>query len=291
MTSVETGYTTEVDYITSYSTDVSVVTATATAMQKRALQTPASASTWSPSRLSKACSAVATGLTTTTSTQTAATPLSTLITIQQETAAFTVSTTVIISSTSTTTLLSEPTTTLLGSNLVVNPSFEQGASQSSGSAPAAWTASNSNAWRVVNPAAAHDGSAYAYVAWIRLYYLIRVLILSSYLSIPRTGSMIVLSQSITGLSLSDQYTLTFHYYHKVGLAKSCNLVTSFGGVVVSAINPALSNNIGEYFEISVTGISPLAASQDLSFAFSCGIVPFGSFLFLDAVSLQKQSHS
>lgn len=289
VTSVETDYTTETYYTTSYSTDVSVLTTTMTAMQKRALQTPASASTWSPSRLSKACSAVATGSTTTTSTQTAATPLSTLITTQKEIIASTVSTGVIISSTSTTSLLSIPKTTSLGSNLVVNPSFEQGSGPGTIEAPTAWTVSDSHTYRTINAAGAYDSSAYVYVLRVRSYRFICVLILSSYFGIPKTGSTDVLSQTITGLSLSDQYTLTFYYYHKIGTVKACSLVTSFGGVVVTAINPVISNNAYEYHEISVAGISPLAASQDLSFAFSCGSSITGNFLILDEVSFQIQS--
>ncbi|KAI4761460.1 hypothetical protein E4T52_06391 [Aureobasidium sp. EXF-3400] len=125
VTSIETDYTTEVVYTTSYSTDVSVVTTTVTAMHKRALQTPASATTWSPSRLSKACSAVATGSTTTTSTQTALAPLNTSITTHKVTVASTASTAVILPSISTTTVLYSPKTTSLGPIVVLNPSFEQ----------------------------------------------------------------------------------------------------------------------------------------------------------------------
>lgn len=292
MTSVETDYTTETYYTTSYSTDVTVLTTTMTAMQKRALQTPVSASTWSPSRLSKACSAVATGLTTTTSTQTAATPLSTLITTQKEIIVSTVTTAVIISSTSTSTILSVQQTTSLGSNLVVNPSFEQGSNWRKVEAPVAWTVSSTWVFRTINTARAYDGSAYVYVSWVRLYRLICILIPSSYLGVaPNGGSTALLSQTITGLSLSDQYTLTFHYFHMVGSVMACSLVTSLGGVVVSAVNPAVSTNFGEYHEISVAGISPLAASQDLSFAFSCAASPTGNYLFLDAVSFQKESYA
>jgi hypothetical protein len=94
---------------------------------KRDLQTPASVSTWSPPRLSRACSVVATGSTTTTIIQTAATPLSTFITTQRETSTTTTSTTILRLTTSTVaTVMPAPTDTSLGPNLLLNPSFEQG---------------------------------------------------------------------------------------------------------------------------------------------------------------------
>ncbi|KAG9528189.1 hypothetical protein KCU93_g4603, partial [Aureobasidium melanogenum] len=267
VTSIETDYTTEVVYTTSYSTDVSIMTTTVTAMQKRALQTPASAGTWSPSRLSKACSAVATGSTITTSTQTAATPLSTLITTQSVTISSTVSTAVMVSSTSTTMVISSPKATVLGTNLVVNPSFEQGGrGQYSGGAPTPWTVSNNQVYRSVSGEAAYDGSATAYFT-------------------IKSGSTAtdILSQTINGLSTSDQYTLTFQYSGKAVDANACSLVTSLGGVVVSAIVPSLNLTLGHYREISVADILPSATSESLTFAFACNDKHTDGLL-LDSVS-------
>ncbi|KAH0365933.1 hypothetical protein KCU65_g5750, partial [Aureobasidium melanogenum] len=124
VTSIETDYTTEVVYATSYTTDVPVVTTTLTAMHKRTLQTPGSASTWSPSRLPNACSAVATGSITTTVTTVAAMPLSTLFTTQMATIVSTMTTAAVLSSTSTHTIIASPQAAPSGN--VINPSSEDG---------------------------------------------------------------------------------------------------------------------------------------------------------------------
>jgi hypothetical protein len=77
---------------TSYTTDIQthnfVSTATVTTGGKKrdvAIQTPASISTWSPSRISAACSAVATGTASTTTSTTAATPILSLTSTTHQT--------------------------------------------------------------------------------------------------------------------------------------------------------------------------------------------------------------
>jgi len=132
------------------------MTVSAPGKRDEVLQTPASASTWSPSRLSKACSAVATGTSTTTLIQTAATPLTTLITTQSSTVTSVVSTIVVSSSTSINTAVAIPT---LGPNLVSNPSFEQKASSNGSPGPISdWFVNNANVYLFDSTAAAFDGS-------------------------------------------------------------------------------------------------------------------------------------
>ncbi|KAL2025702.1 hypothetical protein VTO58DRAFT_103928 [Aureobasidium pullulans] len=97
--STATELTTVTIYGTETQTDLKTITLTAN--RKRALQTPASISTWSPSRISKACSSVATGKTIITATQTVATPYSTSVTTQIQTQTSTVSITTVTSLTST----------------------------------------------------------------------------------------------------------------------------------------------------------------------------------------------
>lgn len=154
VTSIETDYATETDYSTSFSTSVTLTTTTTT-IQRRDLQIPVSAVSWSPSRLSKACSAVATGSTTITFTQTAATPLTTLLTTQSATTTTTEPTALVVMSTSTIVVVSSPT---LGANLVQNPSFEQANSGVSHAIPD-WS-STQFAYRNSYPMAAYDGTAY-----------------------------------------------------------------------------------------------------------------------------------
>jgi hypothetical protein len=124
ITSVDTEYTTETDYITSTSTDVTSTTITTTFFQKRGLATPACAISWSPSRLSKACAAVATGTTTTSTTQTATTPLTTFLTTVYPTTTLEIPNTVTVSSVSTVVDTFTPTATSLGVNLITNPGFD-----------------------------------------------------------------------------------------------------------------------------------------------------------------------
>ena len=168
-TSTKIDVTTVTSYTTSYSTYLTVTTMAVSAPVKRdeVLQTPASASTWSPSRLSKACSAVATGTSTTTLTQTAATPLTTLITTQSSTVTSVVSTVVVSSSTSINTIVVSSSNsintavavTTLGPNLVSNPSFEQKASSNGSPGPISdWFVNNANVYLFESTAAAFDGS-------------------------------------------------------------------------------------------------------------------------------------
>jgi hypothetical protein len=141
LTSTTTAYTTT----TTYGTEVQVVssTTTVTANRKRAVQTPASISSWSPSRISKACSAVASGKTTTTMFQTAETPLSTFVTTQVSTAVSMRSTTTVTTLISIATVQPAPLV-----NLLTNPGFE---SDGNG-----WSGSRVEA----NSANAHTGEKY-----------------------------------------------------------------------------------------------------------------------------------
>ncbi|OCL03336.1 hypothetical protein AOQ84DRAFT_151178 [Glonium stellatum] len=85
--------TTVTEYSTTWATTQVTVTVTAGALKRdiqvryQGVPTPASISTWSPSRISAACSAVATGDVTSTITQTAPTPFVTLV--KTQTASFT----------------------------------------------------------------------------------------------------------------------------------------------------------------------------------------------------------
>lgn len=124
ITSIDTEYTTETDYTTSTSLNIALTTTTTTIFQKRDLATPASAIFWSPSRLSKACAAVATGTTTTITTQTAATPLTTFLTTVSPTTTLLIQSTVVASSVSTVLNTFTPTATSLGANAVTNSGFE-----------------------------------------------------------------------------------------------------------------------------------------------------------------------
>jgi hypothetical protein len=149
--SVLTSTETDTSITTVYSTSTSNVVMTLTLLQ-RALQSPASISTWSPSRISKACLAVATGKTSTTATATAATPFSTVLTTQTSTNTVTIPTTTTIVSTST--VNAQPT------NLVRDPGFEV--------STGAWEfgtfidGSGSGTGAIVrNPFAAHSGEAWA----------------------------------------------------------------------------------------------------------------------------------
>jgi hypothetical protein len=86
------------------------------AVFKRVVQTPASILNWSPSRISAACLAVATGSATTTATTTLATPVNSSIGYTTQTVITTVATTYVTSVTSTsiskTTGVYAPTSTL-----------------------------------------------------------------------------------------------------------------------------------------------------------------------------------
>lgn len=155
LTSVVTSFTTA----TTYGSEVDISSTTTTVTSKanakrdgRALATPASISTWSPSRISKACSAVATGSTTTSTTTTASTPYSTFVTTQLAT---TIST---ISTTTTTTAIA--TTTVAPVNLIKKAGFEGDTD------PGPWMLlPNPGGWITYkDPSKAHSGDNYLYVS-------------------------------------------------------------------------------------------------------------------------------
>jgi hypothetical protein len=158
ITSVNTLYTTQTSYTTYQSIDVSYTTTTSTVFQKRDLATPASAVSWSPSRLSKACVAVVTGSTTTVTTQTASTPLSTFLTTTSATTSLLIETTTTTLSISTAVSVFKPTATSLGPNLVVNGDFEK---EFKGDWTGPSNRCNNGAYRIGNQAyATYEGTAY-----------------------------------------------------------------------------------------------------------------------------------
>lgn len=157
LTSTQSSFVTNTIYSTQLTTDVQ--TATVTRNMKRDIQTPASLSTWSPSRISDACSSVATGTETVTATETAATPLSTTVTTQTISQTQTIPTTVVIKSTTTKSV--DPVATLIkGLDIVQNPSFENGQNYWSVEYPTGFSF-NSNGYAATYAGAAQSGSSYA----------------------------------------------------------------------------------------------------------------------------------
>jgi len=289
VTSVETDYSVETAYSTFYSTSIALTTTTVLGKKKRALQTPASASTWSPSRLSKACSAVATGSTTTTATQTAATPLSTFLTTQKLTSTTTIPTTVATVSTSTLTTVLAPKATSLGPNLLNNPGFEQDLGGTTD-----WYSSSGNlVYRNRYGSAAYDGLSYMYV-YLPEHFpsafnsMSEANNFNSVLQNGRPGSVLI-QQDLTDLSTSDSYTLSFHYQQYQGTAGSCNLISSLGDIVKSSFvitNSSSKFGASSYHYVVVPEIVPSAARQTLVFEVKCSLP---EVVFLDAVAFQKQS--
>jgi hypothetical protein len=157
LVSTQSSFITNTAYTTQLTTDVQ--TATVTRNMKRDVQTPASLSTWSPSRISAACSSVATGTETVTATETAATPLSTTFTTQMITQTQTVPTTVVIKST-TTKSVDPIATPIRGLNIVQNPSFENGQNYWGVGYPYGYGGFQ-NAYVFTYAGAAQSGSSYA----------------------------------------------------------------------------------------------------------------------------------
>lgn len=157
LTSTQSRFVTNTIYSTQLTTDLQ--TATFTRNMKRDVQTPASLSTWSPSRISAACSSVATGTETVTATETAATPLSTIFATQIITQTQTIPTTIVIKST-TTKSLDPVATPIKGLNIVQNPSFENGQNYWSVQQPNGFSFS-SNGYAATYAGAAQSGSSYA----------------------------------------------------------------------------------------------------------------------------------
>ncbi|KAI4846510.1 hypothetical protein E4T44_05023 [Aureobasidium sp. EXF-8845] len=141
-TSVETSLTTSTSYsVTTQTSVVSTVTLPA-GNQRRAVQTPASVSSWSPSRISAACSQVATGKVTTTLTSTAPTLTSTVLTTTVQTVITTQPTTLVTLTTTTTTAAAACVPT----NVVSNGGFESINGQGIGKLAADWTPSSTFAY-------------------------------------------------------------------------------------------------------------------------------------------------
>lgn len=154
VTSVETDLTTSTVYsFTTQTSVVSTVTVPA-ANQKRALQTPASVLSWSPARISAACSQVATGKVTTTVTSTASTQTSTILSTTVQTV-FTTQPTTLVTLTTTTTTAAAVCTPSVVQYLNYNGGFESWR----GTTATSWTASQGT-YPVNNKAYAHSGYSY-----------------------------------------------------------------------------------------------------------------------------------
>lgn len=148
VTSTSTSFTTTVAYATEVQTSVSSTTVTIPpANVKRAVPTPVSLSTWSPSRISKACSAVATWSVTTSTTTIAATPYSTFVTVgvqTQTSTSFTTTTTAVVS-----------TATVQPVNVIQRPGFEGGTGSDY------YQLLPGGRWQIINdPSQAHSGNNY-----------------------------------------------------------------------------------------------------------------------------------
>jgi len=154
VTSVETDLTTSTVYsFTTQTSVVSTVTVPA-ANQKRALQTPASVLSWSPARISAACSQVATGKVTTTVTSTASTQTSTILSTTVQTV-FTTQPTTLVTLTTTTTTAAAVCTPSVVQYLNYNGGFEIWR----GTTATSWTASQGT-YPVNNRPYAHSGRSY-----------------------------------------------------------------------------------------------------------------------------------
>ncbi|KAG9948845.1 hypothetical protein KCU85_g4732, partial [Aureobasidium melanogenum] len=260
LTSTQSNFVTNTVYSTQLTTNVQ--TATVTRNMKRDVQTPASLSTWSPSRISAACSSVATGTETVTATETAATPLSTTFTTQIFTQTQTIPTTIVLKST-TTTSVGPIATPIKGLNVVQNPSFENGQNYWSVQYPSGWSF-NSNGYAATYLYAAQSGSSYA------VYHVSR-------------GTDIDFVQTLTGLSNTAAYHLTFYTWTGLN-GNTCSLQVILGSDVL--LNVALSDSRGggsSGYDKRDVDVHPTAYSEQLHFRLSCSGSSTAN-MFLDNIS-------
>ncbi|CAD0115023.1 unnamed protein product [Aureobasidium uvarum] len=222
VTSTSTSITTTVSYATEVQTSVASTTTLIIppANKKRAMSTPVSISTWSPSRISKACSAVATGSTTTSTTATAATPYSTLVTIGVQTQTST-------SSTTTTTVVVS-TATVQPVNIVKRPGFEGGTGSES------WQLlPNPGGWQIINdPSQAHSGNNY--------------LVLSANSSLNQWADSVQTLHTVAG-----KYTLQFSYSYQFD-SPGCYLLSSLVGAGI--YQQKLVSSTNGWVTVTVTDI-------------------------------------
>ncbi|KAI5244531.1 hypothetical protein E4T43_03750 [Aureobasidium subglaciale] len=186
--STVTEHITVAAYTTDIQTDLQTVTVTAN--QKRGVPTPASISSWSPSRISVACSAIATGVVTSTTVLTASTPYSTTITTQTQTETLTISVVSVTSMTSTAT--ASPTAK---TNLIRDPGFEL----SEDTSP--WLSLNPNVHtdRISSSVDAHSGNSYVTL-------------------VSKDRNVGVYGQIISGLFSDKSYTMKFAHRQEYGSA-------------------------------------------------------------------------
>ncbi|KAH0399926.1 hypothetical protein KCU89_g5708, partial [Aureobasidium melanogenum] len=260
LTSTQSDFVTNIIYSTQLTTDVQ--TATVTRNMKRDVQTPASLSTWSPSRISAACSSVATGTETVTATKTAVTPLSTTFTTQIITQTQIISTTIVIKST-TTKSVDPVATPIKGLNIVQNPSFENGQNYWSVQYPNGWSFA-SNGYAATYAGAAQSGSSYA------VYHV-------------QSGTPIDWVQTLTGLSNTAAYHLTFYTWTGLN-GNTCSMQVILGSNVL--LNVALSNSRGggsSGYDKRDVDVYPTAYSEQLRFRLTCSGGSVAN-MFLDNVS-------
>ncbi|KEQ90241.1 hypothetical protein AUEXF2481DRAFT_578522 [Aureobasidium subglaciale EXF-2481] len=241
---------------TIYSTELqtSVQTATLTRQLRRDIQTPASLSTWSPSRISAACSAVATGTNTATATETAATPYTTIVTTQVQSLTQTIPTTLIVQTTTTTTLdLAPIPTPVVGLNIIQNPSFENGQTS--------WSCSGQGCRSWSYQPAAQAGSGYLIVEFGQ--------------------SSSTVSQPLTNLKPGASYTLSFYNAAQTYNTPNCNIQAYLDSTLLTTAKLVDGYN-GYHYAYTSAKVTPTATKQTLNLVMSCN--PTGNqFLFLDNV--------
>ncbi|KAI4729873.1 hypothetical protein E4T49_02199 [Aureobasidium sp. EXF-10728] len=260
LTSTQSSVIVNTHYSTQLTTDLQI--ATVTRNYKRDVQTPASLSTWSPSRISAACSSVATGTETVTATETAATPLSTTFTTKMTTQTQTVPTTIVIKAT-TTKSVDPVATPMKGLNIIQNPSFENGQNGWSVQYPNgfSWT---SNAYVFSYAGAAQSGSGYA-------------------ITHVGNGAMDWV-QTLTGLSSTAPYHLSFYTWTGLN-GNPCTLQVILGSNVL--LNVALTNSRGSGsagYDRRDLDVQPTAYREDLRIRLTCTNPSTTANLFMDSFS-------
>ncbi|KAH0282035.1 hypothetical protein KCU62_g9954, partial [Aureobasidium sp. EXF-3399] len=255
-TSVFTSVVTSFTITTTYGTEVDISSTTTTVTSKlnakrdgTVLATPASISTWSPSRISKACSAVATGSTTTSTITTASTPYSTFVTTQPAT---TIST---FSTTTTTTAIA--TTTVAPVNLIKRGGFEGGTSDQS------WQLLPRNGgWRIYDdPCNAHSGD----------YYLV----------LGSTGSQWNNTIQTVYSDSNKLYTVSFAYsYDQSNLG--CSIQSSYGGIGIYSQNLIQPSN--GWAVVNVPNVRGISNGANLEIDIFCPDPTVNGLLSLDDVS-------
>jgi hypothetical protein len=101
----------------------------------------------------------------------------------------------------------------------------------------------------------------------------------------------VLQQTLTGLSTTNRYTLSFYLWPRtIDAGSVCSFNTTLGGLLIESFVPTTWIHSPAWVKHTIPGIVPNETTQDLTFSFGCS-QGGAAYIDYDAVRFQQESYT